>query len=161
MTKLGRVVRRGLAVSTVMLMPLVTAAQVADEPAYTVLTGIQATYSLATALTNGTSIQVVNGSGCEPAHRARDTSDRARFISSTDDEDTSQASRRGSNARSTAAERGKTPRKSRSGPKNQICLVSTSSTRARAGPSANRARSYTPMTEAPRGLSRRAECVTF
>ena len=60
MTKLGWVVRRGLAVSTAILMPLTAAAQVADEPAYTVLTGIQATYSLTSALTNGTSIQVVN-----------------------------------------------------------------------------------------------------
>ena len=60
MTKLGSIIRRGLVVSIALLAPLTAAAQGTDEPAYSVLTGIQATYSLTSALTKGTPIQVVN-----------------------------------------------------------------------------------------------------
>ena len=47
-------------VRALLLMLLTASVQAADEPGATVLTGTQATYSLATALTLGTPIQVLN-----------------------------------------------------------------------------------------------------
>jgi len=56
-TTVSRLTSSGLIVSVVLAMSL---ARAADEPRATVLTGMQATYSLASALTQGTTIDVVN-----------------------------------------------------------------------------------------------------
>ncbi len=60
MNKLGKLLAAGAAKATAILMLTTAAAQAADEPAHTVLTGTQATYSLASALVKDTPIQVVN-----------------------------------------------------------------------------------------------------
>jgi len=60
MNQLGRIMTAGYAVAAAILVLPATAIRAADEPAYTILTGTQATYSLATALTAETPIQVLN-----------------------------------------------------------------------------------------------------
>ncbi len=60
MNQLGRVMAAGYAVAAAILVLPATAIRAADEPAYTVLTGTQATYSLASSLTAETPIQVLN-----------------------------------------------------------------------------------------------------
>ncbi len=60
MNQLGRVMAAGYAVAAAILVLPATAIRAADEPAYTVLTGTQATYSLASSLTAETPIQILN-----------------------------------------------------------------------------------------------------
>ena len=60
MTRLTRASSIAATLPIAILVTLTAAAQTADEPTHTVLTGIQATYSLANALTQGTTIEVVN-----------------------------------------------------------------------------------------------------